>query len=163
MAVNISFATNEKEYIINGDENRVIRVNVADVNTMKRYEEATEKIEDLKNVPRTPEGLAELDRQVREQLNYTFGTDICTAAFGDVNLLSPVEGGKMLFEAFLEAFLPQYKKDAESVLGAAKIRLNDKAELYAGQVSARPVLSSKPELTPEQESFLRSLLEHEHS
>lgn len=163
MAVNISFATSEKEYIINGDENRVIRVNVADVNTMKRYEEASEKIEALKNVPRTPEGLAELDRQVREQLNYTFGTDICTAAFGDVNLLSPVEGGKMLFEAFLEAFLPQYKKDAESVLGAAKIRLNDKAELYAGQVSARPVLSTKPELTPEQESFLRSLLEHEHS
>ena len=163
MAVNISFATNEKEYIINGDENRVIRVNVADMNTFKRYEEATEKIEALKNVPRTPEGLAELDRQVREQLNYTFGTDICTAAFGDVNLLSPVEGGKMLFEAFLEAFLPQYKKDAESVLGAAKIRLNNKAELYAGQVSARPVLSTKPELTPEQESFLRSLLEHEHS
>ena len=163
MAVNISFATNEKEYIINGDENRVIRVNVADMNTFKRYEEATEKIEALKNVPRTPEGLAELDRQVREQLNYTFGTDICTAAFGDVNLLSPVEGGKMLFEAFLEAFLPQYKKDAESVLGAAKIRLNNKAELYAGQVSSRPVLSSKPELTPEQESFLRSLLEHEHS
>lgn len=163
MAVNISFATNEKEYIINGDENRVIRVNVADVNIFKRYEEASEKIEALKNVPRTPEGLAELDRQVREQLNYTFGIDICTAAFGDVNLLSPVEGGKMLFEAFLEAFLPQYKKDAESVLGAAKIRLNNKAELYAGQVSARPVLNGKPELTPEQESFLRSLLEHEHS
>lgn len=164
MATNISFNTSEKEYVINGDEARKFKVNVTDVNIWTRYNQVTPDIIALSNKPHsTPEDYTAIDHELRDKLNYIFNTDVCTAAFGDVNCLSPVSDGRPLFAAFLDSFLVQFKQDAEAAGNVAKIRLNNKTDLYAGQVSSKPVLNTlptaKPNLTPEQESFLRSLLD----
>ncbi len=45
----INFDTGYKTYTINGDENNVIRVNLADHNLGKRMEAALHDIDDFKN------------------------------------------------------------------------------------------------------------------
>ena len=169
---NISYSTGVKEYVLNGDENNKIRINVTDANIVKRFEEADKVIQSLTAGQYTIDDAVRLDKEIRKQLNYTFGTDVCTAAFGDVNCLSPVADGRSLFEAFIEAFLPQVKKDIESAGAAAKIRLDtldQKTEKYTSQLSPdrseliKPSFSTKvgADLTPEQKMFLKSLLENE--
>lgn len=158
----INFNTGYKTYSINGDENNVICVNVTDVNILKRFEETQKIIEDIdkifvdKNNP-TPGELYTADQKIREALNYAFGSDICTPAFGAANCLSPVSNGKTLFEAFTDAFLPVIKRDIESAMNASRIHLEQKTDKYVikPRISeAHPTVPDISSLTPEQKDAL---------
>lgn len=124
----IIFDDGIKEYDINGDESRVIRINISDFNLLKRRDEAVKNIEalvrDMKadGTP-TPEKLTEYDRRFREQINYIFGSDVCTPAFGSAHCMSIVSGGKMLFEGFLDALLRQVEQDMGETQSGFKLRL----------------------------------------
>lgn len=116
----INFSTGIREYAVNGDESNTIRVNLSDLNIMKRAEEAMKNASELQEKyggikKPTPEQLADMDTEIRRQFNYAFGTDICTPAFGEMNCLSPVGEGKPLFEAFFDAFLPLIKEDISAM------------------------------------------------
>lgn len=126
---NINFDDGYRRYILNGDENNVIRVNVTDFNILDRYNKAQADmqalIEDLQtNKDATPEEIADYDKRIRDNINYIFGTDVCTAAFGTANCLSVVSNGSMLFESFLDALMPQVQADMDISLEAAKKRTN---------------------------------------
>ena len=162
---NISFDDGYKSYMINNDENKVIRVNISDLNIKKRYDDTTEKlfaeIDKAKAEVATPEVMAEVDRAIRDHLNYIFGSDICTAAFGTANVLSPVSSGKTLIESFLDAFLPTITADIERAANAAKISLEAKTDKYIKPVLAKPPvvgMTAKPvdisKLTDEQKNAL---------
>jgi hypothetical protein len=170
---NISYSTGVKEYVLNGDENNKIRINVTDFNIMKRWKEADEEIQKLVTPrgQRTIEEAERIDNEVRKWLNYVFNTDVCTPAFGNTSILSPLPDGRLLFQSFMEAFLPQIAKDIEAAGAASQIRLNEleqKTEKYTSQLSPEPKrnkliqpsfnTAAKPDLTPEQKEFLKSLL-----
>ena len=71
---------NYKEYAINGDENRVIRINVSDVGIITRIQDAMSKADNIaeevsereKNEDRT-QLLKEYDQRAREMVNDIFG------------------------------------------------------------------------------------------
>lgn len=141
MARNISFATGEKEYIVNGDESKVIRINVADVNMLARYEQARERFKQIQSEfgdDPSPADLIKADEMVRGLINDIFDADVCTPAFGGTNCLSPVSSGKTLYQSFLDAFLPEVKKDIEAAVNAAQIRLEAKAKTFTEQLSPKP-------------------------
>ncbi|MBQ8298025.1 MAG: hypothetical protein IJX77_09620 [Ruminococcus sp.] len=130
----INFSTGIREYKINEDESRVIRINLSDLNMGSRIEEMKEKINALDQKygsikKPTSKQLAEMDSSIRSIIDYAFGTDVCTPAFGEVNVMSPVEGTP-LFRKFFEAFLPALKAD----VNAMKIK--------------------KPEIRPEVQKYL---------
>ena len=165
----INFSTGFKEYAVNGDENNVIKVNVSDLNMLSRFNEAQEKInalaDEFKNIDKpTPEQLAEADIKVRDVLNYTFGSDVCTPAFGNTNCFSPVSDGKFLFEAFMEAFIPLIERDMKAVGNANKIHLENKTSKYTAHLNTAPITVSNQadmlaNLTPEQkDAMLREML-----
>jgi len=115
----IDFNTGLKPYIINGDENNIIKINLSDLNIMKRIECILSKLEEMqeryKEIDKlTTQQLSELDSEIRRQIDYAFDTDICSHAFGDMNVLSPING-KPLFMVFFEAFIPILKDDLKSV------------------------------------------------
>lgn len=165
----INFSTGFKEYAVNGDENNVIRVNVSDLNMLKRYEDAQVKINALtdkfKDIDKpTPEQLVEADKEVRELLNYVFGGDVCTPAFGNTNCLSPVSNGMFLFEAFMDAFIPLIETDMKATANASKIHIEDKTAKYTAHLNTTPITVSNQadmlsRLTPEQkDAMLREIL-----
>lgn len=122
----INFSTGVKEYAINGNPENIIRVNVADLNLPKRikdvqifFDEISQKYKGLdRNV--TTDELFELDKQMRDKINYALGTDVCTPAFGEINCMTPVSNGEMLFESFFNAFKPIIEADMKA---AAQVRL----------------------------------------
>ena len=133
---NISFDSGFKTYILNGDESCKIRINVSDLNFLSRYEEQQKRLDELTEELKRSEGsegerLAEFDRRFRECINGVFGSDVCTAAFGTANCLSPVESGKLLFQSFLDALMPVIEEDMSAQLAAAKSR----ADEYIGRVT----------------------------
>lgn len=103
----INFKTGFEEYEIGGS---VVKIYVADLNLGKRindmyseFESIREKFPNLGDP--SAEEIYELDKYVREIINKTFGADICSPAFGDVNCCSPTADGGMLFFDFLEEFI----------------------------------------------------------
>lgn len=142
---NISFDDGYKTYMINNDENKVIRVNVSDLNIKKRLEETHDKlfgeIDKAKAEGATTEGITRIDNTIRETLNYVFGTDICTAAFGSANVLSPTGSGKLLIEGFLDAFLPMITEDIKSIVVEKKYDIEDKTAKYTAPVLSKPTVT----------------------
>lgn len=144
----INFNSGIREYAINGDESNVIRVPL-DLNIMDRMvrigSEVAEIAKQYASKKPTPADFAQFDARVREKLNEAFGTDICTPAFGNINCLSPVDAdGTMLFQAFFDAFLPQFKADLEAAFPkqqkAAAPTISPKAQQYISTApSAAPV------------------------
>lgn len=154
----INFSTGIREYAVNGDENNTIRVNLSDLNIMKRAEEAMENaaaMQEKYSGIKTPasEQLAEMDAEIRKQFNYAFGTDICTPAFGQMNCLSPVGDGKPLFQAFFEAFLPLIKEDI-AAMKPQKNELRPEVQKYLESEGERTDGIDIDSLTKEQKNAL---------
>lgn len=127
-----------KEYQIGDDENAVIRINTTDVGILARLNEAVKNIEQIQKKYENAEKaestdaiqlITECDKDIREQINYIFGSDVCTVAFGKINCLSRV-CGKPIFENFLEVLIPVMQADFES---AQKIS-DEKVGKYTSQV-----------------------------
>lgn len=112
----INFRNSFKEYAVNGDESKVIRIKL-DPEMPERINQALAEIDELKSKV-NEDNIAEMGRKFGEITDKTFGTDICTPAFGGENPFSVVDGGRLLLEAFFEAFLPILEED----LKALKIR-----------------------------------------
>lgn len=135
---NINFDDGYKTYILNDDENKIIRVNVTDVNILDRHNKAQADMQALieemqNNSEATPEKIASYDKRIRENINYIFGSDVCTAAFGTANCMSVVSNGSMLFESFLNALMPQVQEDMDISLEAAKKRTDKYITAVVGE------------------------------
>lgn len=109
----IDFNDSFKEYIINGDNSRKIRIKIMP-DIMEKIESAMSEFEKIKDEINgiSDEKISEkLSRKACEIINNAFGSDICTPAFNGDNIFSLVDGGKYLFEAFFEVFIPAFQED----------------------------------------------------
>ena len=107
-----------REYAVNGDENNVIRVNIADPNLLHRMEEVDARAHELfarLEASHTPEALSEADKTLRDLLDHIFGDGFSGKAFGAASVFTPVgDGDTFLFTAFCEAFGAALQEDAEA-------------------------------------------------
>lgn len=173
----INFDEGYKEYALNDDESRVIRVRISDPNLLSRVEKTMSQVNDLikkyKNRPVNGDNMTELtefDSEVKGLLNETFGTDICTPIFGGASVLTPTADGDMLIFSFFNAFLPVLKSDMEAAAMTARLRkpeVRPEVQKYLDPVTVKPVskpiaglaspVSALPDvsgLTPEQKQAL---------
>ena len=112
----LKFDEGFREYDINGDKSRIVRFRV-DPNLKERVEKAMADIEQLRAKYGNMKGddLYKAGVEFREIINRAFDSDICTPAFGNASPFAIVGGGKMLYEAFLEALLPALEKEFRAV------------------------------------------------
>lgn len=112
----LKFDEGFREYDINGDASRIVRFRV-DPNLKERVEKAMTDIEQLRAKYGNMKGddLYKAGVEFREIINRAFDSDICTPAFGNASPFAIVGGGKMLYEAFLEALLPALEKEFRAV------------------------------------------------
>lgn len=163
----LNFDSGIREYAVNGDDSRVVRVNITDLNLGKRIEDLSAEFDRMREKYReigTPNAqqLFALDRDVRAMLNAAFDSDICTPAFGNANCCSPVADGKMLCEGFVDALLAQIKADIAEIRPAvAQPHPAVQAYLDDVQPVMQPVIPGSPvigQLTPEQKRALLAQL-----
>ncbi len=144
----INFNSGIKEYIINGDERKVISINVADIGLSQRFNETQKQVDDiinsLGNAP-TPDELKQADKQLREKLDYALGSNVADTAFGSTNCLSVV-GGDFMITNFLRALIPIVTQDIEGTITASRIRLKEVENKYVKPVLSAPVpVQTKPQ------------------
>ena len=126
-----------KEYDINGDKNCVIRVNTSDWNIIGRIDALREriagKVSALQSInddySAVMEAMRGVEREVRAEVDEALGSPVCDTAFGGINCLS-FAGGQPIVVNFLEAILPEIKKDLETEAEQAERR----AEKYTAAV-----------------------------
>lgn len=117
----INFDNNFKTFCLNEDENNVIRINTSDFGIFERFEEVKKDLENLQQEAKQIESsenedglqcshFGEIDKKIREKINYVFGSDVSTPAFGTARCFSFSNGAPM-FENFLNAVIPIIEKD----------------------------------------------------
>ena len=136
---NINFNDGFKIFDINGNPDRTIRINTADIGILERLEnsidtlnglaekaKSTEKIQDNKKYA----FLGEIDKNIKEQINYVFGSDVSTPAFGTAYCFT-FANGKPIFQNFLDAVIPIIEKDTKKGTEQMKSVLDE----YQNQLS----------------------------
>ena len=113
---NFNFDEGYKEYTINNNPNRVIRFNPTDVGIIERFSVSSKALEEITTKINEDESdtavLAMLDAEIKKQIDFIFNQPVSDVVFGAQSPMAPV-GGKMLFECFLEAVLPEIKANIE--------------------------------------------------
>ena len=119
MLKSLNFKTNIKRFAINNDENTVICVNTSDIGILERakkseriFAEIQSKYKDAENA-NAFDLISDLDKSVRNQINYIFGSDVSTAAFGTANCVSTCDGVPM-YVGFLNAIMAEVRADLEA-------------------------------------------------
>lgn len=135
----INFDTQCEEYVINGDANRVIKINVRDTNIVERMEKALNKIDALKSELKDPDGINVIDKEIKSALDYAFNTNVSDIAFEGANcIMSKGGNGKTLLENFIDVFIPVVLADTKAALAADAISLksvnNDITDEYIKSV-----------------------------
>ena len=136
MTQSINFDEGYKTYEINGDPERVIRFNPSDPGILRRIVVAKSALsgmsEEVQRIQINADGSSVLEQEaeavkliegkIKEQINYIFGADISTPAFG---LQSPLAtlNGVPLYERFCNALLPVLEQDIRAEAKASQKRV----------------------------------------
>ena len=135
MLKSLNFKTNIKKFAINNDEDTVISVNTSDIGILERAKKSENMFAEVKAKYENAEKanafelMADLDKSVRNQINYIFGSDVSTAAFGTANCVSTCDGVPM-YVGFLNAIMAEVRADLEAENEKTKAHINK----YVSQV-----------------------------
>ncbi len=134
----INFDDGFKTYEINGDPQRVVRIDTADYGLIERLRAAknniNEEMRKYENVKIKSDGSADVDDEtaadgIRDlgeficgQFDYIFNSEVSGVLFGTASPLS-TRSGVPLFERVFNAILPIIEKDIESEHKKAEARI----------------------------------------
>lgn len=124
----LNFDSGVKEYEINGDPNRVLRINPSDFGIVERINKAKNALDELHITPDI-DGMVELDKVVRAQIDEIFGAGSADVIFGETNSAS-FAGGQPVFLNFLDSIIPEI----ERVVGEERKKSAVKIQKYTSQV-----------------------------
>lgn len=148
---NISLSQ-KRAFSIDGDINRIIRIDTSDLNVTVRLEEvypellklaieATDKLasvradrdeddEDAKSpLADYSEILKDIDRQMREKVDYIFASEVSDICMPKENLYS-VYGGEFKFEHLVDTLMTLYANDISAEFKKMQARVKKHTEKY---------------------------------
>lgn len=135
---NLNFKKNIKTYSLNNDENCIISIDTTDYAIIDRMKKSLKNIDKLseeyknktaENDDEANDMFVDVDKKIREQINYIFKSDVCTSAFGETNCFSLCDDGSVLYENFINAVIPAIKNDITKAQAKHKKRI----EKYTSQ------------------------------
>ena len=130
----LKFNEGYKEYMINDDPDRVIRINPSDLNMWQRCMDEMEKLGHVKdelqgNVKLLEDGTVDpTDENAsaewkKDCFNAIFNADVYDTLFNGQSPFSPVKGGKLLFESVMDGLMPIIKKNMKAGVEASNKRI----------------------------------------
>ena len=144
--------SSKKSFRIDGDNSRIIYLDVSDMNILVRLEEtypeirklaveASDKLvktsvseddEDGAGLNNIAETLKEIDGEMRTKLNYIFASDIADICEPTGNMYDPV-GGEFRFEHIIEVLLNLYANNLTSEFSKMQERVKKHTAKYANK------------------------------
>lgn len=134
-----------KEYMVNNDPDRVIRVNLTDFAILERIDTANKAINEImagyKDVTINPDGssteqiestvqaVKSISNLIRQQIDYIFNAPISNVVFGNQSPISSIKG-QPYFVRFLDAILPEIEKEIKAEQKASEQRVNKYIKAY---------------------------------
>lgn len=127
-----------KEFNINGDPNRVIKFNPTDISIIERAQKVKKEIgEEVKKLDKleinddesVAKAVEEVNKIIKEKINYIFGSDVSEAVFGVQSPLASANG-VTLAERFIAAAIPIIQKEIEDGDKKSKARMSKYTERY---------------------------------
>lgn len=117
----------KKRIRIDGDDNRIVEINISDMGVMDRLQNAYNQLLSLANeyhlaeeeeasededteIAKLIETLKELDVKMRELVDYVFNANVSEMCVQDGTMADPVNG-QFKFEYIIEKFLALYDKN----------------------------------------------------
>lgn len=139
-AMNIDLsATRKKSFTIDGDENRVIYLNTADVNIISRLKEVYGKLGSMSteanniatsdDIDETIVKLKQLDTEMRSLIDYIFDSEVSDICAPDGSMYD-LFNGEFRFEHILSALLDLYETNIDKEFNAMKARVNKHTDKY---------------------------------
>ena len=112
-----------------------IYVNPADFGIAARLEEARRAIQQLadglaSDTDADVDKIIEVDKLIREQVNYIFGSDASSVFFKGVSALALLPDGSMVFEKVLQAAVPIIEDAVGKAIKASQMRVQKHAGAY---------------------------------
>lgn len=122
-----------KRFTINGDENKVIYINISDLGISKRAKQAEKELaqiaEECSNISESLsidesiDLIDKLDTKVKKIIDYILNTNASETVFGVTNCLSMCDG-QPLFQNFLDAILPEIEKGTQTEINKSRKNIN---------------------------------------
>lgn len=146
-------AIRKKRVRVNNDNDRIIELNVSDINIMNRLEVAYDKLnkmlEEVYNEAKTPEDpdniseeetaemqktLSEIDMRMREQVDYIFDYPVSEACLYGGSMWDPIDG-EFRYEHIISALLGLYENNLNAEFNKMKSRVDHKLQDHKKSVS----------------------------
>ena len=142
----LNFDEGFKEFVINGDKNRVLRINPADIGIIDRMQESIDEMKKelekiSKEIPMTAAGTAAseneqqvatvraLNKLIRKQVDDVFYPGAAEVIFGRQNPLA-LSGGETIYEKFFKALQAVIKPNIEAEMKKAQKNIGKYKEAY---------------------------------
>lgn len=146
-------AIRKKRVRINGDDDKIIELNISDLNIMNRLETAYAKLnkmmDEVYKEAKTPEDpdniseeetaemqktLSEIDSRMREQVDYIFDYPVSDKCADGGSMWDPLEG-EFRYEHIITALLGLYENNLNSEFEKMKSRVDNKLQDHKKAVS----------------------------
>lgn len=148
----LNFDSGYEEIMINGDENKVIRLNMGDFNLVKRLEDMSRKIGEMSpevnGADMDSEKAYEVDQQLKSMLDEALNAQVSAIVFGETSCLALNSSGVPIMKAFLNSLIAMINERNQTVKPSVRKELTDK---YTEPVVSKPQYTvPKPGMTKEQ-------------
>lgn len=144
----------KKKFRIEGDNKRILELNVSDLNIVARlkvgypklsalFEEAKAKISEIPDdakgidlINDMADRLSEIDKEMRETIDYIFDTNASEVCAPSGNMYDPV-GGQLRYMRVLDALTGLYTNGLHAEFDKMKNRVEKRAEKYTKKRSKK--------------------------
>lgn len=146
-------ATKKKKFRIDGDNNKILELNVSDMGIINRLKEAYPKLIDLSNealalnvpdiedetteeafgdsgsIGKMAAALASIDDKMREYVDYIFGANVSNICAQDGSMFDPFNG-KLRFEHIVEVLSALYENNMTDEFSKMRKRVQKHTSKY---------------------------------
>ena len=147
--IDIQMVNPKKKFRINGDNSKIVELNVSDVNIAIRLKEVYKKLDSMahkagsllvnqegasteEELEAVSKALTDLDTEMRNLVNYLFDYDVCSVCANGMNLYSLVNG-EFWFEHVIESLAGLYETNFKNEFSKMSARIHKHTDKYTGK------------------------------
>ena len=139
-------AVKKTKFRINGDNTKILELNIADMGIINRLEEVYDDLKEMANEATSNEvhdtdeetirelskQMMELDKKMREKMDYLFQAPVSDICAGNGTMFDPVEG-KFRFEYIIEHLSNLYANNFKKEFDAMEKNISKRTAKYTTQ------------------------------
>lgn len=134
----------KQEFRINGDNNKILKLNPSDLNIMDRLEKGVNALTDLMSEishidTETADVMEELhraDQKMREQLDWIFDSNVSEVCCGTAGTMYDIINGVFRWEHIIDSLTNLYKNNLNSEYHKMKSRIDKHISKYTDHQSS---------------------------